>query len=51
MHEREQKAEQHLEERTDNRQGPYGKRRKNDTGLDAERRFTEGNSFPAGETA
>jgi hypothetical protein len=45
MHEREQKAEQHLEGRTDNRQGPYGKRRKNATGLDAERRFTEGLSF------
>ena len=43
--EREQKAEQHLEGRTDNRHELHGKRRNYNSGLDGESRFTEGVSI------
>ena len=46
--EREQKAEQHLEDRLDKRSQCYGECRKTSSGLDAGRRFTEGNSIEAG---
>ena len=41
-HEREQKAEPHLEEGTDNGKGPDGKHSENHTGLYTDCRFTEG---------
>lgn len=44
--EREQKAEQHLEDRVDNRRTRYGKPAQNSLGLAAGRRFTEGISIP-----
>ena len=47
IHEREQQAEQHLEDRSDHRKSCYGKPRNSMWGLDAGRRFTEGISIGA----
>ena len=46
--EREQKAEQHLEDRSDNKGRRTASAEKTPSGLDASRRFTEGNSIGVG---
>ena len=48
IHEREQKAEPHLEDRSDHRKSGDGKPRNSMWGLDAGRRFTEGISIGVG---